>query len=162
MLIVNDLIGAQTEDKCIFFANFMNDLHIRAVHRSQCRSAVQHELHVAGTGGFLGCRRNLLRNIRCRENDLTVADLVVFDEHYLEAAGKRRIVIYGSCHGVDQLDDQLRDLIPGRCLCAEDKGPWIEIHLRMLLQLVAQVHDVHDIEQLPLVFVETLDLYVED
>ena len=42
--------------KGILAADFFNDLHVGAVHCTQCNGTVQHEFHVACTGSFLaGC-----------------------------------------------------------------------------------------------------------
>ena len=54
--ITHNFIGAHTEDKGILAADFLNDLHVGAVHCTQCNGTVQHELHIACTGSFLaGC-----------------------------------------------------------------------------------------------------------
>ena len=55
ILIVDNLLCGQTENKGVLFSNFLNDLHVCTVHGSQSRSAVQHELHVTGTGSLFTC-----------------------------------------------------------------------------------------------------------
>ena len=162
MLIVDDFIGGQTEDERVLLADFLYDLNVRAVHGSDRRSAIQHELHISGTGRFLGCCRDLLGYIRCRENDLAVGDLVILNEDDLQLVMKGRIIVDGLRDRVNQLDDQLRDLIACRCFCTENKCSRIELHSRILEQLIPEVHDVQDIQELSLVLMQTLDLYVED
>ena len=43
ILIVDNLLCGQTENKGVLFSNFLNDLHVCTVHGSQSRSAVQHD-----------------------------------------------------------------------------------------------------------------------
>ena len=38
VFIVDYFVCAQTEDKCIFFANFINDLNVSTIHSSQSRA----------------------------------------------------------------------------------------------------------------------------
>ena len=162
MLKIDDLIRGQTEDERVLLADFLYDLNVRAVHGSERRSAVQHELHISGTGRLLGCCRDLLGYIRCSENDLAVGDLVILDEDDLQLVVKGRIIVDGLCDRVDQLDDQLRDLIACRCFRTENECSRIELHSRILEQLIPEVHDVQDIQELSLVLMQTLDLNVED
>ena len=59
-------------------------------------------------------------------------------------------------------DGQLRGLITGCRLRAEDEGSLLELHAGVLFELVIQVHNMQDVEELSLVLVQSLDLYVED
>ena len=72
VLMINDLLGGQAEDECILLSDLLHNLNVRAVHRAECQRAVQHQLHVRGSGRFLGSSRNLLGDIRCREDQLRV------------------------------------------------------------------------------------------
>ena len=162
VLIVDNFLCGQTEDKGILFAHFFYDLHVGTVHGSQSQGTVQHELHVTGTGRFLTCGRNLLGDICCRKDDLCVGYIVVLNKYDLDLAVNSGIVIYYIRYGVDQLDGQFCVAVAGCCLRAEDKGSGIEIQFRMLLQFVIQVHYMQNIEQLSLVLMQTLYLYIED
>ena len=162
ILEVDDLFRRQTEDKCILFADFFNDLNIRAIHGSKSRSTVQHELHVGSSGCFLGCCGDLLGDICRRKDPLCIGYTVVLNEDNLDLSIDGSVVIDHIRNGVDQLDGHLRSAIACSCLCAEDKGSRIERHLRMILQLVIQIHDMKDVHQLSLVLVQSLDLYVKD
>ena len=53
-------------------------------------------------------------------------------------------------------------MIAGGSLRAEDKGPGIEIHFRMLLDLIVQIDHMQDVQQLSLVLMQTFDLYIKD
>ena len=162
MLKVDDLIGGQTEDECVLFADFLNDLDICAVHCTDCRCAVQHELHVTCSGSFLGSRGNLLGNICRSEDDLAVGNLIVLNEDDLQLVLKCRIIIDRIRYGVDQLDDQLGNLVTRGSLRTEDECSRIELHIRILEQSVTQVHNMQNVEKLSLVLMQTLYLYIEN
>ena len=53
-------------------------------------------------------------------------------------------------------------MITGRCLSSEDESTWIEVHIRILLQLVIQIHNMKNIQKLTLIFVKSLNLYIKD
>ena len=131
VLIVNDLVSAHTEDECVLLTNFLNDLYVCTVHGSKCRSTVQHELHVTCTGSLFTCSRNLLGNICCCKNQLSIGYSVVLNKYNFDLAINRRIVVYNICYAVDQFDNLFRALICCGCFCTKDEGSWIEIHLRM-------------------------------
>jgi len=65
-------------------------------------------------------------------------------------------------HGVDQLDGQLRAVVAGGRLRAEDEGAGVELLVRVLVDVVVEHHDAQRIHQLALVFVQALCLGVED
>ena len=162
ILVVNDLLRAQSEDEGILRPHFLHDLHVGSVHSSQCGSAVQHEFHVSCSGCLLGGRGNLLADICRRKDDLRIGHAVVLDKDDLQLSVDAAVVVDHVPHGVDKLDDLLCPDVAGGCLRAEDKGPRIEGHLRMLLDLVVQIHHMEDVEELSLVLVETFYLHVKD
>ena len=47
-------------------------------------------------------------------------------------------------------------------LGAEEEGLGREVHIGIVLQLLVQAHDVQHVEQLALILMQALDLYVED
>ena len=63
---------------------------------------------------------------------------------------------------VDELDDDLRQLIGGRRLAGEEEGARGHVEVRVLAQPVIENDDPQRVEQLPLVFVNALDLAIED
>ena len=65
-------------------------------------------------------------------------------------------------HGVDQLDGQLRPVIAGGRLRAEDEGAGVERLVGILVDVVVQHHDAQGVHQLALVLVQALGLGVED
>ena len=63
---------------------------------------------------------------------------------------------------VDQLDDQLGQGVGRRGLAGEEEGARRHVEPRVVAQAIVQDDDVKNIEQLALVFVDPLDLAVED
>ncbi len=61
------LFNGMTEDKDILFTHLLGNLDVRAVQRPDSERAIQRQLHIAGAGGFLTGSRNLLGDIRRRD-----------------------------------------------------------------------------------------------
>ena len=101
LLVVNDLVRRHTEDERIVLADFVHNLDVCAVHRTEGRCAVQHELHVRSAGRLLTCGRNLLRDICCRKDNLCARDTVILDEDNLDFAVDRCVVVDHIRHGID-------------------------------------------------------------
>ena len=89
-------------------------------------------------------------------------DAVIGHENHLEPAAGGGVTIDGAGEVVDELDDKLGELIGGRGLAAEEEGAWREGKRGIGAQPVVEHHDVQRVEELALVFVDALDLGVED
>src|SRR5699024_11045767 len=98
----------------------------------------------------------------CRKDHLRVGYTIILNEYHLQLAADGSVIVYHIRHRVDQLDDLLSSVVGCGSLCSKDKGPWIEIHLRMGLDLVIQVDHMKDIQKLALVLVKSLSLHVKD
>ena len=66
-----------------------------------------------------------------------------------------------SANGVDELDDELGHEVAGRRLAAEDEGARRHRQLGILLEPAVERDDVQHVQMLALVFVDALDLDVE-
>jgi hypothetical protein len=64
-------------------------------------------------------------------------------------------------HGVDQLDDQLGQAVAGSRLAPEDDGPGRAHKTGGALQPVIKCHEVQNVQELALVFMQPLNLNVE-
>ena len=73
-----------------------------------------------------------------------------------------RIAIDGAGEIVDELDDDLGELIGGRRLAGKKESARRHLELRVLAQPIVEHHDAQRVEQLALVFVDALDLAIED
>ena len=142
LLVVDDLIRAHAEDKRILCAHFLHDLHVGAVHGAKGQRTVEHQLHVAGAGCLLAGGGNLLTHVSCCKNDLRVGNPVVLDEYHLDLSVDGSIVVDHIRHGIDELDGQLCPAIACCRFGTEDKCSRVEIHLRVCLDLVVQIHHV--------------------
>ena len=137
------------------------DFDIGAVERADGQRAVQRELHVAGAGGLHARGRNLFGQVGGGNDHFGEADIVVGQEHDLQPPGDDGIVVDDFGDVVDQLDDQLGVAIARRRLAGEDFDPRHPVALRLVLDRVIERDGFQDVEQLPLVFVDALDLDVE-
>ena len=162
ILVADHFVGGQTENKCVLLAHFLHNLHVRTVHRADGQRAVQHKLHVSCAGCLLAGRGNLLGHIRRRKDKLRVGHTVVLDKHYFDLSVDGRIIVHHIRHGIDQLDGKFRILIACCRLRAEDESPGIEIHIRVLFQLIVEIHHMKDVQKLTLILVQTFYLYIKD
>ena len=65
-------------------------------------------------------------------------------------------------YGIDQFDCQFCIFVTCSCFCTKDKGSWVELHLRMLFDLVIQIHYMQNVHQLTFVLMQTFYLYIKD
>ena len=93
---------------------------------------------------------------------LRVLDVEVREEHDLEPVAHGRVVVHDVGDGVDELDDQLGHEVAGRGLGAEDERARRHVRLRIALEPQVEREDVEHVQVLPLVFVQALDLDVEE
>ena len=157
-----DLIHGVTEDILVLPSGLLGDLHIGAVQRTQGHGAVEHQLHVAGAGGFRAGRGNLLGNVGGGDDMLSVGAVVVLNEYHLQLVGHGGIVVDHLGHPVDIADDGFRPGVAGGGFRAEEVNRGMEVRQAAFLQAEVDVHDGQNVHQLALVLVQTLDLHVED
>ena len=67
LIVFDNLLTGLSEDINIILAYQLADLHICAVHGSQCYSTIEHELHVSCSAGLFRSKRNLLGDIAGRD-----------------------------------------------------------------------------------------------
>ena len=154
------LIIGRTEDIGVLLPHGLENFNVRTIQGSQGQRTVHHELHVRGTGSFLTSHRDLLGNIRSRNDVLGGRDIVVVNENNLDAVIDIRIIVDQVGNGVNQLDDSLCADVAGGSLRTEDEDSLGNIQSRVVLDAEVQIQNVERIEQLTLVLVQTLDLDV--
>ena len=137
------------------------DFDIGAVERADRERAVERELHVAGAGSFHAGGGNLLRQIGGRNDLFGEADAVIRHEHHFQPVADHRIGIDHRGDVVGELDDQLGALVARRRLAGEDLHPRHPVLLRLRADRLVERDRLQDVEQLALVFVDALDLHVE-
>ncbi len=155
------LLGAHAEDEDIVGADVIADFDIGAVERADGERTVERELHVAGARGFHAGGRYLLRQVGGRDDRFGEADIVVRQEDHLEPVPHQRVVVDDARDVVRQLDDELGAHIAGRGLAGEDLHPRRPVLLRVGADRLVERDRFEDVEELTLVFVDALDLHVE-
>ena len=160
-IMVNDLLAGLAEDIDVVIPHQFVDLHVGPIFRAKRHRPVQHELHVARSGCFLGGQGYLLGDIAGRYQMFSHGYIIIFHHDYLEVWRHIRIMIYQFLQAQDQMDDILCDGVCRRGLCPEDHG---NRYLRLLSGLYFHIFIDHiqGIHLLPLVLMQALDLDVED
>ena len=92
-IVLDDLLTGLTEDIDILPAYQLADLHVCTIHGSQCYRTVEHKLHVSGSAGLFGCKRNLLGDIAGRDQLLCCTYVVVFHHNNLHVWRNFRIIV---------------------------------------------------------------------
>ena len=139
----------------------LGNLDVGAVPCTDGECAVKRKLHVAGAGGFEAGGGDLFGDIGGRDDLFGQRDVVVGQEHDLDAIGDIDIVVDDLGKGIDKLDHGFCYKV-GRCgLCGKNKGARLHLDFRVFLDFLVEVDDVHCIEQLTLVHVQPLDLNIE-
>ena len=156
------LIGSKTEQEDVLVAQLLVHLHVGAVQGADGQSTVHHELHVAGTAGLLAGGGDLLGQLTGGHQLLSQGDAVVLQEDHLQLILTDGIGVDLGGQGVDELNDPLGNMVAGGRLGAKQEGLGSKLHVGVIPQLIIEVYDVQDIQQLTLILVQTLDLYVED
>ncbi len=104
---------------------------IGAIERADRQRTIERELHIARARSFHARSRDLLREIRRRNDDFRERHIVVRNEDDLQKPAHGRIVVDDSCDVVGQFDDQFRVVIAGRCLARENLNARDPIKFRM-------------------------------
>ena len=157
---VGDFFDGEAEDEDVLVADFFLHFHVGTVERTDGERAVEGELHVAGTRGFGARGRNLFGEV-CRRNDLFgEGDAVVLEEHHLELALANWVGVDNGSHGVCEADNLLGHPVTRSGLPANHDGARQDF--LAVLELDVQVDGMQDVQELALVFVNTLHLHVEE
>ena len=154
------LVSGEAEDEDIVVTDPFPDLDICAVQGADGECAVECELHVAGARRFHAGGGNLLGQVGGGDDFFSQSDPVVGYEDDLNAAIHLAVVVDHLGHAVDQADDELCHVVRGRCFGTEDEASRQHFAGRIGLDQTVKMDDVHDVEELALVFVQTLDLDV--
>ena len=156
------LASRDAEQEHILVAHALTNLDICAVECAERDRAIDHQLHVAGTGGLLTRNGDLLGQVGSRDDDLGQRDFIVFNEDHLELVLHLRVGVHKIGNGDDERNDLLGQIIACGGLGREDECLRIDRLFRVILDIVVKRQDMQDIQQLPLVFMQALDLHVED
>ncbi len=149
------------EDEDVLVADFLADFDVGAVHGADGERAVEGELHVARAGGFGAGGGDLLGEIGGGKDTLGQRDAVVGQERDLEPIAHGRIIV-----------DHSPTALMSRMMCLAMKYPGAALPPKITVRGVIDVvpfanavierDDVQQVQDLPLVFVNTLHLAVEN
>src|ERR1700683_4996972 len=159
---VGDFLGSKAEQEEVLLPRLLGHFDRGAVARPDGQRTVHHELHVAGAARLVARGRDLVRDVGGRNATLRQRDIVFRQEHNLELAAHRRISVYRLSQVVDELDDDFREIVGWRRLAGEEERARRDIETRILTQTLIDNNDPQSIEQLALIFVDALDLAIED
>ena len=122
---------------------------------------LRRELHVAGAGRLHARGRDLLRQVGGGNDHLGQAHIVVGQEHDPQTVARDRIIVDHPGDLVDQLDDQLGLGVARGRLAGEDFDARDPVPRRVIAHRAIDGDRLQDVEQLALVFMDALDLHVE-
>ena len=157
---MDDLIRGLAEDINVLFAHLLADLHIGTVHGAQRQRTVQHELHVAGAGGLLGGKADLLGQVTGRDELFGSGDVVIFHKYHLQPLGHLRVCGDDLGEGQQGMDDVLGNGVGRSSLGTKDTHQW---HGRQVpcLDLIILMDEVQQVQLLTLILVQPLGLDIE-
>ena len=156
------LLDGHSEDEDILGADLLADLDIGTVEGADRQRAVEREFHVAGAGGLLAGGGDLLGEISRRDDLLGERDAVIRQEDNLESILHARIGVDLGPDGVNRLDDVLGEVVAGSGLGGKDENTRGDVVVGILKDPPIESQDVKEIEVLALVFVQALDLHIEE
>lgn len=155
------LLHRHAEDEHVLLSHLLGHLHVSSVQCSDGEGAIEHELHVTGSGSFRAGRGDLFRQVGGRDDLFCQCDAVVLQEHHLETVSHDGVGVDGGRHGADEADDLLGDVVAGGGLATDHDGAGAVVAVGVALDAVVHGDDVQAVEQLALVLVDALDLDVE-
>jgi hypothetical protein len=106
----------------------------------------------------------VLGNVACRDDNLSLADVVVLEEYHLQEVANFSIVVDDLADLVDQVDDCLGHPVARCCFTTENADTRLNLLALLcghVLQLEVAVDHTKDVQLLTLVLVNSLHLNVE-
>ena len=157
-----EVLGPMAEDEDIVRTDRLGDLDVGPVPGADGQGSVEGQLHVAGAAGLLAGRGDLLGQVGGRDDDLGQRNAVVGQEGHAQAPGDIGIPAEDPPQRVDELDDELGPQIARGRLGPEDEGPGHDVPGGIVLDPMIKGDDMQGVQELAFVFVQALDLDVED
>ena len=155
------LFHGGAEDIVVLHARLLDNLHVGAVQRPQGHRTVQHQLHVAGAGGFGAGRGDLFGDVGGGDDLLRIRTVIILNEQHLQFPVHSRVAVDEPGDAVDIPDDRLGTVVAGSGFRAEQERGGGEVGQIACLQLEVDGHDGQGVQKLPLILVEALHLHVE-
>src|SRR5215469_15138571 len=159
---LRDLLHSETKQKEVFLAGFFRHLDGRSVARADRQGSIHHEFHIARAAGLVAGGRDLVGNVRSGDQPLRERNVVIGQEDHFETTACHRIAVDRAGQVIDQFYYQLGEVISGCRLASKEEGARRHFDTRIFAYPIVENDDAQRIEQLSLVFVDALDLAVED
>src|SRR5580700_5327928 len=157
-----DLLHREPEQEHVLFSGFLRHFDGGAVAGSDRQSSVHHKFHVTRSAGLVAGGRDLVGDIAGWNQPFRQRNVVLREKDDVEPAARRRVSVNRARQVVDELYDELGQLVSWRRLTGEEKCPRHCLHAGIFPQPVINDHNPQRIHQLPLIFVNTLNVAVED
>ena len=157
---VRHFFNSEAEDEDVVVTDFFLHFDVSAIERTNRECAVQGKLHVTRARSFGTGGRNLFGEVCCRDNLFGEGHAIVLEEHHLELALACRVSVDDGGDSVSKADDLLGHPVTRSGLTTDHDGARHDF--LAVLQLDVQVNGMQDVQELTLVFVDTLDLHVEE
>lgn len=157
-----DFVDGLAEDEDIFFANLLENFDIGPVESSDGQGTVEGEFHIARATGFFSSGGDLFGEIGGGDDSLGEADAIVWEKDNLEFVVDAGIGVDHGGDGIDRFDDTLCEVVAGSGFGGEDEDAWGDIEMGRLEKASIEGENVEEIEVLPFVFVEPLNLDIEE
>ena len=157
-----DLLDGVAKNEDVVIADFFMDLDVGSIKGADGDGAVEGELHVAGARGFFACCGDLLREVGCGNDALRKRNAVVWQEGNFDQVFDAWVGVDLGSHGIDGFDDELGGIVSWCGFGSEDEDAWGERLFGILENAAVEGQNVEQIQVLTLVFVEALDLDVEE
>ena len=151
-----------TKNKDIFFTDFLSDFNVRTIQRTDSKRTIERQFHIAGTGSFFTCSRNLFGDIRRRDQFFRRRNTIIRQEHHLQLVANQRIVVDHVSHFVDRKDNVFRQVVAWCCFRAEEEDARYAISLRVFTNFFVQRQNMQQIQVLAFVLMQTFDLNIEN
>ncbi len=84
MLEVFNLLNPSSENENVLGTNLLIDFNISSIHGSNNQPSIHHKLHIAGSRSLSASCRDMLAQLRGRDDDLGIGDIVVGKEDNFE------------------------------------------------------------------------------
>src|SRR6266849_465744 len=158
---VLDLFHGESEEEHVFLPSLLRHFDGRAIARAARQSSVHHELHVAGSAGFVTGGRNLIGDVARRNQPLCQGNVVLREKNDLDSPAHGRVTVNRARQVVDKFYDQLGQAISWCRFTGEEECARHHLHIGILPQPVLNDDNPQRVQQLPFIFVNALDLAVE-
>ena len=145
----------------MLLAHLLANFHIGPIQRADGDRAIHGEFHVAGARGLEAGGGDLLGEVGGWVDLLGQFHVEVSQEHHLEQVAAVGVVVDHLSDAVDQANDQLGHGVARCGLAGEHHRAWRHALRAALFDPQVAVHQLQGIEVLALVFVDPLDLDVE-